>query len=235
MITDDKGGSTLVIGVPTITRDESLIPRVSSALDASLNAGLGPGEQALLHVVAMHSERHLCERWQEALPHRPVQCSTVPDYAIQKRHNFDTLVHKRNMIRTAALQHPEVQELLFLDSDTELRPDTIRRLRDNCTEDICIAAYHPRWMAAPVVGVRDGDSYRIQNVYDMNCDAAAQPASAGGMGATLLRGSALDVPFAVGESLGIKGEDIGFFLEAERREIRSEVIPCYHVDHLTPS
>ena len=218
----------LDVGLLVIGRDEALLPRVVGALSASVAAA---NLDARVHVAVRRSEARLCRTVEDHTP-LAVVCSQVDDYVIHGRHDVEAIARKRNLILDRAIRDAR-GAVLFVDSDVLLREDTAGRLWGACaSHDVCAAAYRPVWAAEPLVAVGEVDSFRLVSAHEL--PDGCVPMAGTSMGCVLLRGAALEVPFAYhrDERTGVHGEDVGYLRVANERGLRMCALGRYEVRHL---
>jgi len=143
----------------------------------------------------------------------------VNDYELSNntRHNLSGLANKRNKALEYA-RNNNYDKLIFIDSDIEVKWHTILYLLlGTMIADISCVAYPIRWASMkPVLGFDNPPS--IQPIsYGI---LPFQKCSVAGMGCTCIDIKSSKIPdkFIQGEMLGISGEDIGFFLEARKKQ-----------------
>lgn len=213
--------SGTLVAIPTIDRDVGL----AAACFAGLRPLLAGGAELL--VITRERDARVRETWPRLWPDATVR--TVPDYAIDGRHNCDALADKRNLARSYAAERA-CETLFFVDSDIRIRPDTFELLYA-CVQagaDVAFAPYAVRWYGnRPIVGAYDRLAGRFAVSEAPDSGGAVWSGSAlGGMGCTLIHRDSFDVPFrtrSVQNADGLipaTGEDIGFFLECIERQKR---------------
>lgn len=160
---------------------------------------------------------------------------TVPDYPnpiFRDRHHYGGIASQRTRALTYAREHG-FDAVWFVDSDIHPDPDTlVTHLWPGWERggDVVAVPYRVRWHGAtPVVGQRDAAGRPLVGPAPPPGTGGAPPPLAAavvvGMGCTLVRTAGWGwwrVPstFRVAECLGVRGEDVGFCLDAERRGAR---------------
>ncbi len=228
-----------LIGMLITDRDQALVPRVLPCLSRSLD-DLADHAAATVDLKVSLRPRDRRARAQ-IVSHRPRRVARLDfleldyDAAWDGRHEetqFESICRQRNALRELALAEA-YDWLLFLDSDVELRPDTLHRLLD-AGDYVVHAPYRPRWSAHVVVGVA-GDGGRVEilaNPQRLDAAGDAFPCALVAAGCTLVRRPALDVPFAVADYGFVRGEDIGFCAGLRARGIVPLCLARHHVEHL---
>ena len=228
-----------LIGMLITDRDQALVPQVFPCLSRSLD-DLSEDTATTVDLALSLRPRDRRARAQ-AISHRPRRIDRLrfleTDYAAAwaGRHeetHYETICRQRNALRDLTLADG-YDWLLFLDSDVEVRRDTLRRLLDAAGE-VVHAPYRPRWSAHVVVGVA-GAAGRVEilaNPQRMDAAGEAFPCALVAAGCTLIRQPALDVPFAVADYGFVRGEDIGFCLQLKARGIVPRCLTRHHVEHL---
>lgn len=228
-----------LIGMLITDRDQALVPRVFPCLSRSLD-DLAESFAATVDLALSLRPRDRRARAQ-AISHRPRRITRLSfletdyDAAWAGRHeetHYETICRQRNALRNLA-QAEGYDWLLFLDSDVELRRDTLRRLLDAGGE-VVHAPYRPRWSAHVVVGAA-GTGGRVEilaNPQRLDAPGAAFPCALVAAGCTLIRRPALDVSFVVADYGFVRGEDIGFCMKLKGRGIVPRCLTRHHVEHL---
>jgi hypothetical protein len=153
----------------------------------------------------------------------------VSDYGISTgaRHNIHGIADKR----TKALEYArnnDYDKLIFIDSDIQVEWYTILCLLfGTMVADVSCVAYPMRWASMlPVAGFDTLPHIQIirRGIVPFQTCAVA------GMGCNCidLRSNKIPEKFTYGEIMGITGEDVGFFLEANRLGA-SVVVSKWHI------
>jgi len=156
----------------------------------------------------------------------------VDDYELSdnERHNILGIANKRNKALEYA-RNNNYDKLIFIDSDIEVKWITILYLLfGTMFADISCVAYPIRWAnMKPVLGFDNPPSIQSINYGFL----PFQKCSVAGMGCTCIDIKSNKIPnkFIHGEILGIKGEDIGFFLEARKKQAFIIVAKWHIVKH----
>lgn len=146
----------------------------------------------------------------------------VPDYADPwgwVRHNYEGLAQQRTAALQFCNQQPDVDVIWFVDSDIRVSPNTLWKLLLGIAlgADVVCSPYSIRWTPGGrdcVLGYKGADGYHIGTPRWWLPYHACVGC---GMGSTVIRLHSERVPrqFTVATVLGVKGEDIGFFLKAQ--------------------
>ncbi len=121
--------------------------------------------------------------------------------------------------------------VFFLDSDIYLKSDSLSKVLE-VPENIVVIPYKPRWYNTPCVGVKIKGKHKLLGNLPLNTtDFQYFPIASAGLGATLIRKKAFNIPFEVKQVRMIKGEDIGFFCNAEKMGIQAYCLANHTVEH----
>ena len=212
----------VLVGVITTDRDLQLIERVHGGM-----THLSEHCTWDVLVVARETDRGVRDRWRQL----GAEVITVCDYAVGKSPDFWKLAEMRNVI-TRCGRERGVDAVLFVDSDIIVDGVVTRELLTGSRyADVVVVPGRMRWNHEFTVGVMEHGRFRFADVRELSGAGSFPRIVGGGMGCTLVRASALDVPFEPVQLNGVPGEDIGFFYEifANRPEL---VVRCTGWPHV---
>lgn len=219
----------LLVAMLCTMRDVGLIPLVADGVRNVLQ-GMS-GNATLLLVSREYDQPSLSLAWSAFSP----EFLTAPDYEPGRSgERLDAICSQRNMVREYALSRG-YDAVLFIDSDVNIPKETADDILE-CARyaDAVVAPYNMRWCTGHPVGIIDGKT--IRPVQHKELSGRFPRVHVGPMGATLLYGDAIKLPFSVAELGELAGEDIGWFLHAYKAGmvVRSTTWP-HTAEHLVES
>lgn len=156
---------------------------------------------------------------------------TIPHYDIIKRHNYDKIAYKRQIIVDYA-KNKKYDAIWFIDSDVIPTPNVLQELAKT-EKDICIAPYKIKWNDMPCVGIySDIEPYIKIHIIDeeeIKSNIKRKPCIIGGFGCTLIKNTSYNVKIEYkmieNSERQVYGEDIGFFLNCYNEGLECEYLP----------
>jgi len=212
----------VLVGVLTTDRDLQLIERVHGGL-----THLSEHCAWDTLVVAREADLGAQEGWRKL----GAEVITVSDYAVGKPPDFWKLAEKRNVVARRGRERG-VDAVLFVDSDIVIDGIVAREMLSGSRyADVVVVPGRMRWNHQFTVGLMERGRFRFADLRELLDQGPFPRIVGGGMGCTLVRASALDVPFKPVQLNGVPGEDIGFFYEifANRTDL---VVRCTGWPHV---
>jgi hypothetical protein len=194
----------VLVGILATDRDVRLVERVHTGLTSLSNHCSWQ-----IVVVARETDRSTRDAWGQL----GAEVLTVPDYDVGASHDFWKIAEKRNRLCRLA-QEREADALLFVDSDIVIDEVVAREMLAGAMyADVVVVPGRMRWNHQFTVGIMEQGRLRFCDVRELGDHGAYPRIVGGGMGCTLIRLRALDVPFTPMQVNGVPGEDVGFFYE----------------------
>jgi hypothetical protein len=232
----------LTVAVLSTRRDLALVATVSTALMVA--AAAVPHVVVSVMLSARLSDAPVVlSTWKRALAANTARSMlachmlTADEYAIEagQRHNLNAVATQRQAVLDFVRDEDgNAAQVLFLDSDIVLRPDSLARFMAPALQHLPVlaAVYAVPWCAVPLVGMQNPERCALAALISPD---AALPEVARvecvGFGATLLRGEALQVAVVVGGADGVKGEDVGFAQQCRAHGVSQHILTNHSVLH----
>lgn len=215
----------VLVGVLAIDRDEAIVDRVAES------AGfLGTVCEHDILVITRAQDELSRAAWSA----RGVRIEVVEDYEIERRHNLWKVAEQRNLVCQRALSEG-YDAALFVDSDVSFTPTVVADLFAASEHaDVVVVPYRIRWSGQYTVGIIVAGKSQLLDARALPREPRYPRIQGGPMGCTLIRRSAMVVPFEPMQLGGTAGEDIGFFYklltEHPNLVVRTTAWP-YFADH----
>ena len=178
--------------VPCIDRDIKLQSRIASKLCGEIL------------VVTRETDAETIQFWSTR-----AKVIRVPHYDIVGRHNLDKLANKMN-IAVEYFKSTRHETMMIVESDILLNNDTIAKHQEAIKKyDVVLSYYDVPWARKPVIC---SSFLGIPYITSKVPTGGAIVYGSGTGAVTIRRKVLMKVSFSVHDILGIKGQDVGFFL-----------------------
>ena len=213
----------VLTAVLCIDRDADLAPKLYEAIRFNTT---GP-----ILIVTRERDKETRDFWQNK-----AILELVPDYEIQKRHNFIKIAEKRSLALKYAKENG-FDAVWFVDSDVIPTEGVLKQLC-NTNKDVCVAQPRVRWAGKAVVGIEDSEPpfIKMHEIGLLDLSVERRPCIIAGFACTLVKSSAFDQKIEYFKlSKGdfyVEGEDIGFFMNCYKSGLKCEYLTRWDPPHL---
>lgn len=233
----------VLVAAPLIGRDANLVSSWGANIDA---VAVAHPEFHFIKCMAIREKDNIAR---QSCEDAKIEILTVPWYSIltDKRHNYDGVMAKRTrLMQEAVLRHVDI--IWYVDADIIVQPRHWNAIASLLIQKypVVVIPYAIRWADGnPSVCINSSSSSLELSLYDSRsfsstdedqCDS--KQIAGGGFGCTaLIVNIVADIPFNIQElalSSGgyVRGEDIGWFLNAHSAGIKVQMPLGITVDHI---
>jgi len=213
----------ILTGIICIDRDSDLAPNLYNSL-------MRNGTNDIM-VVTRETDINTINFWKDK-----AIVKTVPHYDIQKRHNFDAIIKKRNIIVQHAIKN-NYNAIWFVDADVIPLDGTLKEL-SKTDKDICLAPYTIQGLGFPCVGIKSETPPYIKphRITDDDKKYERKECINGGLGCTLIKSSGFHIKIEykkiMDNNMFADGEDLGFFINCYNAGLKCEYLTHFIPPHL---
>lgn len=220
----------ILIAIPCIDRDASYV----DAQYATIKHLLKRKNVALL-VLTRETDTKTIHNWTTyQTGNDKIMIKLFPPYQILERHNMVALAQKRNYALDYAKTH-HYDYVFFIDADILVQPSTLDKLHSflRTNGDVALVPYKVRWLGYPAIGAFVNGTMKVIPVESQE---SYYRCHLGGMGCTLIKKTAFDIPFEnkrlETDTDFVYGEDIGFFVNLYHANKHAYYLSGHPIRHL---